>query len=135
MTKTLFERNDLKAATLLALYPVVEAQQQTEDDKTNKLVIVTQFGLVIAEKLLPNKFEDEKVNAENFLKFALQTSIKHRNEYLEEKANEEIFNNQTTSFLLENVKIKPFASDQFTNLQSMILFSDQIVGLTIGDIE
>lgn len=135
MSKSIFEKNDLKGITLFSLHALIESQNEQDDaEKKNKLIIVTSFGFIEADRLLPNKFEKEAVTSDNIATSTLQMLVSSRNKQLEEKGNEEVFNNQT-SFILENVRIIPFSGGNPTNLPTMILFSDQVVGLTFGDID
>nr|WP_309099065.1 hypothetical protein [Fredinandcohnia onubensis] len=135
MSKSFFEKRDVKALTSLCVYSAVEVSNESNDDSTkqNKIIFLTSFGFVIPEKILPTNFEEVELTPENFSRFVAQSAIKNTKEALEEHQNEDVLL-ENTSFILENVEIKPYSSQQTSKLANMILFSDQIVGLSFGNL-
>ncbi|MES1047245.1 hypothetical protein FOA22_22590 [Heyndrickxia oleronia] len=129
MTKNFLEKRDLKALTTLSLYASLENDQINK----NNIIFVTNFGLVFAKKVLSPKFEEETLTPENYSRFIMQSTVNNTSEVIKENNNEDILDD-LTSFVLEDVQIKSFNNDQVTNLTTMILFSDSILGLTFGNL-
>lgn len=134
MSKSFAEKRDLKALTVLGMMSAVEVSNEniTDKNKDNKLIILTSFGYVIPEKIIPKHELPEELNEENYPTFITSSATEGVKNMLKENNNEDVLDTQT-SFVLERVQIKPFNSNVTHNLQSMILFSDQIVGLSFGN--
>ncbi|MCG3418961.1 hypothetical protein [Oceanobacillus jordanicus] len=130
MAKSFLEKRDFKALTTLNVYSAVQIANENSDDK-NKIIFITNFGIVTAEKILTGDFKEDELNESNYSKFISQSAVSLTREALKEHNNEDVLLDKT-SFVLENVVIRPYGSDQINNFSSLILFSDQIVGVSSG---
>lgn len=131
MSKTFSQKRDLKALSTLGVDAAV--QVANENGGNNKVIFVTSFGLVIPEKILAKEIDPDDVNGDNLQPFTIFNALKNTKDLLAENQNDDILDEQT-AFVLENVEIRPFGSSGNTYLGSMILFSDQIVGLSMGSL-
>lgn len=125
------KKRDLKALTVLGIKSAVDVSNENNGNKSNKVIFITSFGYVVSEKILFKDMELDELNNDNIGPFMISNAAKNARDMLKENGNEDVLNDQT-SFVLENVQIKPFNGDLPSNLPSMILFSDQIVGLSLG---
>lgn len=124
------EKRDLKAITTLTLFSSVEnAKQDGRIGLNDKIIFVTSFGLVTASKVISGKFNEDALTNENYGRFTLQTVVNLAQEYLLENNNGDILDTQT-AFVLEDVSI--VNGNNTTNLPIMILFADEIAGLSFG---
>lgn len=131
MTIDFLKKNDFKALTTLPIYSLAKSiNEKGEGD--NKIIFVTSFGFVIARSVIGTKNIEEPTNEEDNMRFLFQSALKTRDEFMKENDNLNLLK-ENTSFILEDVQIKNYEGT-VTNLPTMILFSDAIQGLTIGDI-
>lgn len=134
MSKSMFEKNDFKGVTTLSLLSTIQTMNEENPTNTpNKVLIITSFGIIQAEEIVePGEFEDETITDDNFGKFIMQTTLNSRNNLLKEYDNGALLDQQT-SFILKDVTLRPFNSTNKTKLPIMLLFSEDIVGLTFGE--
>lgn len=123
-------KRDLKALTVLGLESALRAN---DPDKNNKIIFITSFGYIVPEKIVFNQSEPEELNKDNIASFTIFRADQSAKDILEKNGNEDALDEQA-SFILENVQIKHFNSNSISNFPNMILFSDQIVGLSFGNI-
>ncbi|TKC15672.1 hypothetical protein [Robertmurraya kyonggiensis] len=131
MAKNFFEKNDFKGITTLSLYSIVAIQDENFEKK-NSIIFFTASGMIQAEEMLPNKIEERTTDLETSDKL-IRSALKNRDKMLREHDNEKLLE-ENTSFILKNVKIKSLDGNT-TNVPIMILFSDSIVGITLGNLD
>lgn len=139
--KLLDNRTDLKSLTFQCLSTALDILKSDEignisiDSDTN-VIVVTNFGTVEGTLIDSSKSTDNP--NKNFVNNLLAEVFEARNGRIIQLENEnDQFRliNDTDSLTLENVTITPYAnSNNKFNLGELILFSDQIVGLSIGKI-
>ncbi|WP_272033074.1 hypothetical protein [Oceanobacillus kimchii] len=134
MTKSFLEKRDLKSLTVLsALAAIQQLNKDLEDDnKRNNIVFFTSFGSVMAKDIVSSDFNEDELTKENYQRFISQTSVSNAKEALIEHGNEDVLLNQT-AFVLTDVQVKSHGDPY--NIPSMILFSDQIVGVSFGNFQ
>lgn len=134
MSKSFAEKRDLKALAVLGMTTAVEVSNENNKDEheDNKLIILTTFGYIIPEKIVPKHEIPDELNSENYPTFITSTAVEGVKNMLIKNKNEDVLDTQSV-FVLEGVQIKPFNSNLTHNLPSMLLFSDQIVGLSFGN--
>lgn len=137
MSKSIFETNDLKGITTVSVYSMIEtlAQQETAG-KRNSIIFLTSSATIQAEEILrrDDDFSEESNDEKVFPDYALQIALNSRDETLKEYKNDQLLSQQTT-FILKNVKIRPFGVHGVTNLPIMLLFSGDIIGLAFGQLD
>jgi hypothetical protein len=130
--------SDKKALTIFNVYHALKAIEEGKiegvsfEGEKNRLILITNFGMLLADRILPQNHEYEQLDAHNFSHLLLKQSIKNTSDMLIESGDEEVLFQQK-SLILENVTIHPYGSDATSTLPMMILFSDQVVGITFGD--
>lgn len=139
--KLIDNRTDLKSLTFQCLSSGLDILKSDKtgnisiDSETN-VIVITNFGTVEGTLIDFNKSTDNPNKA--FVNALFEKVFEVRNERIIELENEnDQFRliNDTDSLTLENVTITPYAnSNNKFNLGELILFSDQIVGLSIGKI-
>src|SRR5690606_27518351 len=99
-----------------------------------QLIFITNFAFIQGE-LEDSIAENEELSLLN--KLAIKAAS-FRNDDILEKEQEGIDLrpvNDASFFVLKNASIRPFTNDQSHKLQQMILYADQVVGVTIADNE
>ncbi|AYB39708.1 hypothetical protein [Brevibacillus laterosporus] len=139
-------RIDLKIQTLTLFNSAIETMKSegiagiSLGSDTNVLII-TNFGIVSGDikqiRVQENSDESEKPGQIVF-KMLIETLVKSRNTFLSKEedliGHENVRAINDSSFvILENVTVTPFSNPNMkTHLESMILFSDQISGISYG---
>lgn len=136
MPISMFDKNDFKGITTLSIISMIESlNKNQESDKNNKIIIMTSFGIIQADEVLKRDYnfnvDSDEIVAPDYL---FQLALNNRDEILKEHNNEDLLLQQT-SLVLKNVQIKSFGSNATTNLPIMILFSEDIIGITLGQID
>lgn len=137
MSISIFEKNDYKGITALAVYNMIATlNEDDESGKKNNILFMTSFGIVQAEEILPrdDDFNEETDKDKIFPDYTLQIALNSRDAMLKEYNNEELLL-QNTAFILKNVSIRRAGSDGTTNVPIMILFSEDIIGLSLGHVD
>ncbi|WP_214484544.1 hypothetical protein [Bacillus sp. SM2101] len=131
MPKSFLEKRDLKALTTLSLFNAIEiAKKDKHISNDDGLIFFTSFGIVTAANIVISPFEDEALNNENFARFIMQSSKEHAAKHLVEHGNDDILDTKT-AFILEDVTIS--AGNTTSDLSIMILFSEDIAGISFGN--
>lgn len=138
--KLIENRVDLKGFTVNALNAVVQALNANEfTDVTVKeevsLYFLTNLGLIEANIVtVPKKDDVKKLTEDNFISFLIDNMIDARNKVisdLEEKQDNLQLVNGSSFIYLKKAKITQANSPGYT-LDELILFTDQIIGITFG---
>ncbi|MFI2132869.1 hypothetical protein ACH434_22915 [Lysinibacillus fusiformis] len=132
MNNDFFKKNDFKALTTLSIYSLANSINEKAEEEKNNIIFITSFGFVIARSLIGTKNIEKPKDNEDNIRFLFQSALKTRDEFMKESDNDNLLK-ENTSFILEDVQIRSY-DGTVTNLPTMILFSDVIQGLTIGDI-
>lgn len=124
------EYNNSKSTLSLSIYGVVESINKKEPGmitSQNKLniVFITNFGYVEADEIIPPSFNPDNFKDESEIStFLFTTAVKTASKKTPELLKQ--------CFILKNARIKTF-DNQLSVLSNMILFVDEVVGLSIGD--
>jgi|GEM_PF-1378407 len=141
-------RVDLRYHTLTMLNSGIESLKSKENNEISisddtRVFIMTNFGLIAADikelGVSDNSSENVKPGQKLF-QLMLEALLNSRNNYLSEQ--EELIGqgnlrviNDSSFVVLENVTVIPFANPNTkSNLDSLILFTDQIVGISFGTV-
>lgn len=130
-------RIDTKVGTITALDLAVKAFKSANPESKvpfsldgNRLIIITNFANISCELVTLNDDEKELSNAQTIFK-TITASTEKMYETLPPDAL--VINNSKT-LLLKNAQVVPFACPQQTlNYEVLAIFTDQIVGVTIGN--
>lgn len=123
--------SNLKTLSALSLYTLIETQKEIGTiDKNDKIIFFTSFGIVSALRVITSPFSEETLTNENFPEFALQTALDNAKKLLKENDQNEVLYTQN-ALILQDVTIVNGSTNY--NLPIMILFSDDILGLSFGD--
>lgn len=95
--------------------------------KDNKLQIVTSFGIIEG---LPFNPDDPNLEYEKKVFFDFVSGI--AKVYLEDLPAESNIDGNDGYLLLKDVVLRNFSSKNVTNLQTLVVFFDQILAVTIG---
>lgn len=144
-SKLLANEIDLKSLTFHCIDEMLNASLDTiksgeiEGASINgdiNTIIVTNFGIVKGDLVK----EQTSTNDESlgFSEAVILKSIEIRNDEISKLENENAqlkLINDTRAIVLKNVTITPYANSNTPfKLENLILFSDQIVGISIGEI-
>lgn len=142
-------RIDLRHQTLSLFNSAVETLKSNENDvitigADTGVLIMTNFGVVsgnIKELGTSEESTEETKPGQLVFKMLLEALLKTRNQYLsedEESIGQENLRviNDSSFVVLENVVVTPFANPNVkTKFESLMLFTDQIVGITFGSVK
>lgn len=137
MSNSMFNKSDFKGITALSISSIIETLKETStSERKDNIIFMTSFGIIQAEEILKRDydFSEETDEEKIFPDYFFQIALNSRDEMLKEHQNEELLLQQT-SFILKNVQIRPFGGNGTTNLPIMILFSSDIIGITLGEID
>lgn len=137
MSYSMYDKKDFKGITTLAISSIVETLKETStSERKDMIIFMTSFGIIQAEEILQRDydFSEEKDEEKIFPDYIFQIALNSRDDLLKEHENEDLLLEQT-SFILKNVQIRPFGQGGTTNLPIMILFSSDIIGITLGEID
>ena len=96
----------------------------------NRLIIITNFASIACELITPNDDVKEFSKAQVIFKAAMASTDK----IYETLSPDALVISNSKTLLLKNAQIVPFASPQQTlNYEVLAIFTDQIVGVTIGN--
>lgn len=130
MGKPIIEKRDLKSLTVFSLYSFIQhSKEQGNIGEDTNIIFTTSFGIVSASRIVSGPFKEEKLTNENYSRFAMQTTVSNTNKFLAANENEDILDTQS-SIILEDVTIQN--GNYTTNMPTMILFSEDILGLSFG---
>ncbi len=133
---TLGDRIDTRVGVIAALQTLLTTfQNNSSEDKKpfsldgNKLIIITNFASIACEIITDNTNDQELTTAQ----LIVNTVLKANDElYKTFPPDTPIINNSKT-LILRNAQIIPFACPQkILNYEVFTIFTDQIVGVTIG---
>lgn len=128
---TLEERIDTKANTVFTFHRFLEEFQEKENDflklEGNQLIIITNFGQITCDLLLTDSKDQSTAEL-----IANQVLEARDNNFKDLPLDTPIISNCKT-ILLKNVVITPFSNPSAAFRYAVLtLFTDQIVGVTVG---
>jgi hypothetical protein len=145
LPKAIENRSDLKLLTLDALYSIIDNVKSGQivnisiPTNTNVFVI-TNFGVVEGSMVrFSNNYNQEFANdtTNEYSKMLINQAFRFRNEKISnlETVNEAFkLINDSSAIILENAVVIPHASpNNKSNYKILVLFTDQIVGLSFGE--
>ena len=130
-------RIDTKVGTITALDLAVKAFKSANSESKvpfsldgNRLIIITNFANISCELITLNDDEKELSNAQTIFKTITASTEK----MYETLPPDTLVINNSKTLLLKNAQVVPFACPQQTlNYEVLAIFTDQIVGVTIGN--
>lgn len=135
MSHSMFDKKDYKGITTLVVSSIVETlKEASPTEQKNKIIFITSTGIIQAEEILTRDrdFSEETDEEKIFPDYLFQIALNNRDDLLKEHENENLLLEQT-SLILKNVQIRPIGQGGITNLPIMILFSSDIIGITLGE--
>lgn len=131
---------DLKALTFTSFSEIVNFMKSSKDPvigPNTSIVLLTNFGIVQGTQMEFNATEDDSVNA--VMNVIISNTFDLRNKHISklENQNEQLkIINDCRSIVLKDVTITTYVNpDSKINLGQLILFSDQIVGMSFGEMK
>ncbi|WP_281696816.1 hypothetical protein [Acidaminococcus massiliensis] len=130
-------RIDTKVGTITALDFAVKAFKSANSESKapfsldgNRLIIITNFANISCELINPADDVKDSSNAQAIFKTITASTEK----MYETLPSDALVINNSKTLLLKNAQVVPFACPQQTlNYEVLAIFTDQIVGVTIGN--
>ena len=130
-------RIDTKVGTITALDLAVKAFKSANSESKvpfsldgNRLIIITNFANISCELINPADDVKDSSTSQTIFKTAMTST----DEIYETLSPDTIVINNSKTLLLKKAQVIPFACPQQTlNYEVLAIFTDQIVGVTIGN--
>lgn len=134
---TLKNRVDTKVGVIAALHTTLKALQNIKPEEKkpsslddHKLIIITNFANISCEIINLNDEENKDLSNAQFI---IKTALKTTDNYYESFSADTTVINKSKTIVLKNAQVVPFANpQQILNYEVLTIFTDQIVGVTIG---